>query len=346
MTHQPTQSPRRRSMVAVVALAFAGAALSGQAAAQEIRFAEQFGLLYLPMQVVVHEKLVEKHAAKAGMSGVTGKMIKLSGGAAVNQALLSGNAEFASGGTGPLLTIWDKTHGTDDHVKAMVDFSKMPLKLLTNDPAVNKLEDYLKVNDHKIATPSISSIQAVTLRMAATKLWGEAGTTKLDPLLVNMNHPTAVAATLSGGQTVKSHFSTLPYSYQQLKSGKVRLVLNSYDVLGGPHSIVSLYATTKWVKANPKLYKVVQDAYDEAFKIINGDLGRAAQIYVDFTKSKISVEEVKEMISSKSEMEYSPVPKNTMPYATFMHKAGMIKNLPASWKDYFHESAHGMQGGS
>jgi NitT/TauT family transport system substrate-binding protein len=332
----------RRGMLACAALAFAGFTASGPLGAQEIRFAEQFGLLYLPMQVVIHEKLIEKHAAKAGLSGVSAKMIKLSGGAAVNQALLSGNVEFASGGVGPLLTIWDRTHGTEDHVKAAVDLAKMPLKLVTNDPAVQKFEDYLKVSDHKIATPSVSSIQAVTLRMHAAKLWGDSK--KLDPLLVNMNHPTAVAATLSGGQTVKSHFSTLPFSYQQLQSGKMRLILNSFDVLGGPHSIVSLYGTTKWVKANPKLYKVVLDAYDEAFKFIDADIARAAKVYVEFTKSKITVEDVQKMISSKAEMEYGPAPKNTMPFAKFMHQEGAIKNLPASWKDYFHESAHGLEG--
>jgi len=335
---------RRRSLAACVAVAFAGLAVSAPAAAQEIRFAQQFGLLYLPMQVVIHQKLIEKHAAAAGLKGVSGKMVKLSGGAAVNQALLSGNVEFASGGVGPLLTIWDKTHGTPEHVKAMVDLAKMPLKLLTNDPNVKKLEDYLKVSDHKIATPSISSIQSVTMRMAATKLWGAAGANKLDPLLVNMNHPTAVAAMLSGGQTVKSHFATLPFSYQELKSGKVHLVLNSFDVLGGPHSIVSLYGTMKWVKANPKLYKVVQDAYADAFKFIDADLGRAAKVYVDFTKSKLKVEDVKAMISDKAEMSYGPEPKGTMQYAKFMHGAGTIKNLPASWKDYFHDSAHGMTG--
>jgi NitT/TauT family transport system substrate-binding protein len=344
MMKQDRKQFGRSGMLACAAFAFTALTASGPSAAQEIRFAEQFGLLYLPMQVVIHEKLIEKHAAKAGLSGVTGKMIKLSGGAAVNQALLSGNVEFASGGVGPLLTIWDKTHGTEDHVKAAVDLAKMPLKLLTNDPKVQKFEDYLKVEDHKIATPSISSIQAVTLRMHAAKLWGEGNSKKLDALLVNMNHPTAVAATLSGGQTVKSHFSTLPFSYQQLKSGKMRLILNSYDVLGGPHSIVSLYGTTKWVKANPKLYKVVLDAYEEAFKLIDADRGRAAQVYVDFTKSKLDVADVKAMISDKNEMDYGPAPKGTMQYARFMHKDGAINNLPSSWKDYFHESAHGLDG--
>jgi NitT/TauT family transport system substrate-binding protein len=328
-----------------MALGFAGAAVPGTAAAQtEIRFAEQFGLLYLPLQVVIQQKLVEKHAAKAGLKGVTAKMIKLSGGAAVNQALISGNVEFACGGVGPLLTIWDKTTGTPDEVRAAVDIAKMPLKLITNDPKVTKFEDYLNVTDHKIATPSVSSIQAVTLRMAAVKYWGDAQANKLDSLLVNMNHPTAVAALLSGGQTVKSHFATLPFSYQELKTGKVRLVLNSFDLAGGPHSIVSLYGTKKWKEANPKLYKVVVDAYVDAMDFINADLGRAAQIYVDFTKSKLDVNDVKAMISSKDEMQYSVVPRGTMRYATFMHKTGTIKHLPKSWKDYYFENTHGMDG--
>ena len=342
MMKQDRKQFGRRGILACAAFAFTALTASGPSAAQEIRFAEQFGLLYLPMQVVIQEKLIEKHAAKAGMKGVSGKMIKLSGGAAVNQALLSGNVEFASGGVGPLLTIWDATHGTEDHVKAAIDLAKMPLKLLTNDPAVKTFEDYLKVSDHKIATPSISSIQVVTLRMASAKAWGNAK--KLDSLLVNMNHPTAVAALLSGGQTVKSHFATLPFSYQELKSGKTRLVLNSFDVLGGQHSIVSLYCTTKWMKANPKLYKVVLDAYDEAFKYIAADTARAAKVYVAFTKSKLDVEDVKAMIADKAEMEYGPAPKNTMPFAKFMHEEGIIKNLPSSWKDYFHESAHGLKG--
>lgn len=345
MKHEDKQFPRRRVLAACAALAFAGFTITGTAAAQtEVRFAEQFGLLYLPMHVVMHEKLVEKHAAKAGLSNVKPTMIKLSGGAAVNQALISGNVEFAAGGIGPLLTIWDKTKGTPDEVRGAIDLSKMPLKLVTNDPKVTKLSDYLKVSDHKIATPSMASIQVVTLRMAAAKQWGEAGANKLDSLLVNMNHPTAVAAVLSGGQTVKSHFATLPFSYQELKSGKTKLVLNSYDVTGGPHSVVSLYGTTKWKEANPKLYKAVVDAYMEAMDFINADIGRAAQIYVDFTKSKLPVADVKAMISSKAEMEYSAAPKATMPYATFMHKIGTIKNLPKSWKDYYFENLHGLAG--
>jgi NitT/TauT family transport system substrate-binding protein len=331
------------SVVAAGALAVACLSAPARAESNEVRFSQQFGLLYLPMHVVVGEKLIQKHAKKAGLGEITVSMVQLSGGAASNQALLSGNVEFAAAGIGPLLTIWDRTKGSDD-VKAALDLSKMPLKLITNDANVKTIDDYLTVSDHKIATPSISSIQAVTLRMASVRKWGEASAKKLDPLLVNMKHPDAVAALLTGGQTVKSHFATLPFSYQELKSGKTRVVISSFEVLGGQHSTVALYNTTKWKDANPKLYKAVVDAYAEAMQYINADLARAAQYYVKFTKSKLKIEDVKGMISSKDEMEYSIEPKRTMEYATFLHQTGAIKNRPASWKDYYHDNNHGLGG--
>ncbi|HXV11348.1 MAG TPA: ABC transporter substrate-binding protein [Burkholderiales bacterium] len=331
------------SSAAVVALIGFPAASPSFAESNEVRFSQQFGLLYLPLHVVVGEKLVQKHAKKAGLGEIKVSMVALSGGAASNQALLSGNVEFAAAGIGPLLTIWDRTKGSAD-VKAAVDIAKMPLKLITNDANVKTVEDYLKVSDHKIATPSISSIQAVTLRMELVKKWGDASAKKLDPLLVNMKHPDAVAAILTGGQTVKSHFATLPFSYQLLKSGKTSVVLNSFSVLGGQHSTVALYGTTKWKNENPKLYKAVVDAYAEAMQYINADLARAAKYFVTFTKSKLKLEDVKGMISSKDEIEYSLDPKRTMEYARFMHKIGAIKNLPASWKDYYHDNNHALGG--
>ncbi len=334
-----------RTVIGMAALALLGVSVASPSFAEsnQVRFAQQFGLLYLPMHVVVGEKLVQKHAKKAGLGDIEVSMVALSGGAAVNQALLSGNVEFASGGIGPLLTIWDKTKGSDD-VKAAVDLAKMPLKLITNDPRVKKIQDYVGISDHKIATPSVSSIQAVTLRMASVKLWGEENAKKLDPVLVNMKHPDAVAALLSGGQTVKSHFATLPFSYQELKSGKAHLVLNSFEVLGGQHSTIALYNTSKWKNANPKLYGAVVAAYAEAMDYIYADLDRAAQYFIDFTKSKLKLEDVKAMISDKNEIEFSLTPKATMRYAEFLHKIGDLKNRPSSWKDYYHENTHGMEG--
>ena len=94
---------------AIAAAVLAGASVNASAEADQVRFAQQFGLLYLPMHVVVDQGLVEACAKDAGLGDVKVSMHRFSGGAAVNQALLSGNVDFAAGGIGPLLTIWDKT---------------------------------------------------------------------------------------------------------------------------------------------------------------------------------------------------------------------------------------------
>jgi NitT/TauT family transport system substrate-binding protein len=326
------------------ALALA-AAQPAKAEADKVRFAQQFGLLYLPQQVVVDKKLVEACAKEAGLGDIKVSMQAFSGGAAINQALLSGNVDFGAGGVGPLLKLWDKTKGTDIEVRAISQLSAMPLKLITNDAKIKKLEDYVGVQDHKISTPSVKvSIQAVVLQMAAAKKWGADQAYKLDDLTVSMKHPSAVAAMLAGGQAVKSHFATLPFSYQELKSGKTHMVLSSYDVLGGPHSTVALYNTKKWKDENPKLFGCVSKSFRQAYDWIKADLKRGAALYKSFTKSKLDIKDIEAMVGDTNEIDYTPQPQRTMEFAKFMHSIKAIKNMPGSWKDYYWDNNYDQNG--
>lgn len=320
---------------AIAAVAACGLSTAAFAEANQVRFAQQFGLLYLPMHTVVSQKLVQTCAKGQGLGDIKVTMHRFSGGAAVNQALLSRNVDFAAGGIGPLLKLWDKTKGRLN-VKAMITLAAMPLKLNTSDKRVKKLGDYVGLTDHKIATPSVKvSIQAVVLQMAAKKKWGGKSAFKLDPMTVSMKHPTATAALLAGGQAVKSHFATLPTSWQELASGKVHTVLTSYDVLGGEHSTVAMYNLEKWRTDNPKLYKCVHESYRKAIAWINGNKKAAAALFHKFTKSKLQLADVEKMVGDQKEMHYSIAPKRTMQFAKFLHSIGSIKNLPASWKDYY-----------
>ena len=334
----------RAAGLALGALISAGASTNVLAEADEVRFAQQFGLLYLPMHVVVDQKLVQSCAKQAGLGDIKVTMHRFSGGAAVNQALLSKNVDFAAGGIGPLLKIWDKTKGRLN-VRAMSSLAAMPLKLNTNDSRVTKLEDYVGLDDHKISTPSVKvSIQAVVLQMAAAKKWGSDQAFKLDDLTVSMKHPSAMAALLAGGQAVKSHFATLPTSWAELQTGKVKTVLTSYDVLGARHSTVAMYNAEKWKTDNPKLYKCVWQSYRTAIAWINEDTKRAAELYHRFTKSKLKKEDVVGMLTTEGEMHYSLQPERTMEFAKFLHSIKGIKNMPASWKDYYWENNYDQSG--
>ena len=317
---------------------------SAWAEVSEVRFAQQFGLLYLPMHVVVDQKLVEGCAKEAGLGDVKVGMYRFSGGAAVNQALLSGNVDFAAGGIGPLLKLWDKTKGRIN-VRAMSSLSAMPLKLNTNDDRVKKLEDYVGLTDHKIATPSVKvSIQAVVLQMAAARQWGQDQAFKLDDMTVSMKHPSAMAALMAGGQAVKSHFATLPTSWAEVQSGKAHTVLTSYDVLGGRHSTVAMYNTEQWKNDNPKLYECVWKSFRTAIAWINEDKKRGAELFHRFTKSKLKKEDVIDMLTTEGEMDYSLQPERTMEFAKFLHSIKAIENMPASWKDFYWENNYDQEG--
>src|SRR5882672_9086012 len=63
-----------------------------------VRVAVQFGITYLPLMIVQEDRLLEKHAKAAGLGDVEVTWQKFSGGNVMNDALLSGNLDFAATG--------------------------------------------------------------------------------------------------------------------------------------------------------------------------------------------------------------------------------------------------------
>jgi NitT/TauT family transport system substrate-binding protein len=324
---------------ALAAVIAAGMATPAAAETNKVRLAEQFGLLYVPLNVVVDRKLIEKHAKLLGLPAPKVELYKISGGANINKALLANQLDFGAAGVGPALKLWGKTEG---RFKAAFNMTDMPLKLITNDPGVKKIEDYLTIKDHKIATPAAKvSIQAVVLQMAAQRIWHQAD--KLDHLVVSMKHPTALAAILSGGQTVKSHFATLPYSYEELKSGKAHEVTNSYKLLGGEHTALVMIAGKDFKEANPKTFQAVSDAFLESYDWIDKHPAEAAEIFIRATKTKLDPAAVKAMIADHEEVRYTGEPKMTMEFAKFLHGIGDIPEAK-TWKDYYWENNYKQNG--
>ncbi len=159
-------------------LAGLGLAISSLAAHAEgqIRIAEQFGIVYLLLNVAQDQKLIEKHAKAAGVDAKV-EWVKLSGGSAVNDALLSGNIEIAGAGVGPLLTLWDRTKGRQN-VKGVASLGNFPYYLVSNNPAVKTIADFTERD--RIAVPAVGvSVQSRVLQLASAKLWGDKEFAKL-----------------------------------------------------------------------------------------------------------------------------------------------------------------------
>ncbi|MBI2223980.1 MAG: ABC transporter substrate-binding protein, partial [Betaproteobacteria bacterium] len=150
-----------------IALAFAvvaGAAGSASptpamAEAQTVRVAIQPGATYLPLLMMKHHKLIEKHAQKAGLGTITTTWATLGSGAAVNDGLISGQLDFAGTGTPPAITLWARTRDTAE-VKGVAAFSDVAQYLLTTNPNVKSLKDFTEKD--RIALPAVKvSLQAV-----------------------------------------------------------------------------------------------------------------------------------------------------------------------------------------
>ena len=330
-------------LLRLVAAATIGLAGGAQALAEvsEVKMMSQFGIGYMQLTVMQHDKLVEKHLAKQGLPGTKVTWAKLGAGAAANDALLSGGLHFASGGTGPAIILWDRTRANVG-VHGVAALSSMPNLLITRNPKIKTLKDFTG-GDRIAMAGAGSSVQTTYLQMAAAKEFGIDNYKKLNPLMVNLPHPEGLRALLSGSKEITSQFTSPPFQNTALENPEIHTVLNSYDVMGGPNTFLMVWATKKFRDENPKSYKAVVDALKEATDAINADKKRAAEIYVKEGGGKESVDKLLKIMNDP-QVRYQLAPERILPFAHFMHQVGTIKNKPASWKDLFFPDIHDLAG--
>ena len=302
----------------------------------QLRIAEQFGIVYLLLNVAQDQGLIEKQGKAQGLD-IKVEFVKLSGGAAVNEALLSGSIDVAGAGVGPLLTIWDRTAGKQN-VRGIASLGNIPYYLTSINPAVKTIADFS--DKDRIALPAVGvSVQSRILQLASARLWGDAQYNRLDKNQVAVPHPEATAALIKGGTEITAHFGSPPFQEQGLTGNPAaHIVLKSYDVLGGPASATVLYATEKFRKDNPKTYKAFVDALADAAQLVRKEPENAADIFIRTNQSGIDRKLLLSIIKNP-EVEYKLTPQNTYALADFMHRVGAIKNKPASAKDYFFDDA-------
>ena len=334
---------RLRLVIRTLAAIACASCLHGMAAAEvsEVKIATQYGIGYLPLTIMKHDKLIEKSLARAGLGDTKVSWVKLGAGAAANDALLSGSLDFASGGTGPAFILWDRTRGTME-VRGVAALSSMPNLLVSRNPGVTTIRDF--TDQDRIAMAGAgSSVQTTYLEMAAAKEWGIENYKKLNRLMVNLAHPDGLTALLSGGGEVTAQFTSPPFQYYALAKPGIHTVLNSYDVMGGPNTFLMVWATNRFRTANPKTYAAVLDALREATDSINADKRRAAQIYVEEGGNAEDVDGILAMMQDP-EVSYTLAPQRVLPFARFMYQVGTLKNNPASWQDLFFPEIHALPG--
>jgi NitT/TauT family transport system substrate-binding protein len=316
--------------------------LPADAEVTALRIARQYGIGYLQMMVMENNRLIEKHAKAGGLGEVTLSWSTFADGTVASDAILSGNLDYAAGGLGSFMTLWDRTRGTLG-VKGVAALNSMPMLLNVRNPNIKSIKDFTEQDRIAIVGVKVSS-QATTLQLASAQAFGDANWSRLDHLTVNMAHPTAMQALLSGGGEITAHFASPPFQYDELKRPGVRTVLNSYDVWGGPQTFVAVWTTSKFRDQNPRLYAAFLSALVEATDFINRDRQAAAQIYLQMTGDRSTpVEDLAKMLADP-QLRFTLTPENVVKFASFKARIGNIRSKPDSWKELFFSDIHALPG--
>ena len=216
----------------IVVLAFMAPGQGVRAEPNELRVSRGFGIHYLALYVMERQRLIEKHAAAAGLGDIKVIWRAIDGGNVINDAMLAGALDIASTGVPGFLTLWSKTKGSSRaEVVGLGGAGSGSLWLNTRNPNIRTLADFS--DKDRIAVPGIkTSFAAVVLQMAAAQAFGIENYAKLDTLTVGLSHPDALAAMISGKSEINSHFCSPPFSYLELDHPGIHRVVNSVDVTG------------------------------------------------------------------------------------------------------------------
>jgi NitT/TauT family transport system substrate-binding protein len=330
----------RRSLAVVAAIALTFAVPRSVTAAEQLRVATQFGLAYLPLIVMQHDKLWEAEARKMG-ADITVDYRQLGGGASLNDALLSDSVDLVAGGTAPMLFVWDRT-ASNFKVQAVAALNSSPMYILTNKPAIKTLAD-LGPQD-KIAVPSIKvSFQAIGLMKATEKQFGAGQVDVLTDKTVAMQHPDALAALISPNSPIAAYVSSSPFQEVALKHPEIHKLTDSFAAFDGPSTFSVVYAKAEFFKKHPEAGRAFYSALDQAMAIIAKDPSGSVDKYLEVTGDRTD-RALLASIMARPDFTFSATPQRTLDLAQFMYRIGLLKREPKSWQDFFAEPFHDRNG--
>jgi NitT/TauT family transport system substrate-binding protein len=334
---------RRGGAVALLAALVAALGGCSSRPAGEVRIPRGAGGIgFLPLLVMEKHGLIEKHAREAGVPDLTVRWIDLGGPSVVNDALLSGAADYVAAGPPAFLTLWDRTRDSLG-VSGVAAITSLPMYLNTRAEHLRTVDDLR--NGDKIAVTAIKvSIPALVMQMYAARKYGAAEATRFDRYTVSMTHPDGVVALLSGAAGIAAHFTSPPFHQRERRDPRVRTIMTSDEVMGGSTTFTMLSTTKKFREEHRQVYTAVLAALEEANRMIVADPKTAAGLLMaSAPDSGFTLDETVAMLTDPA-IRFTTTPENVEKYAAFMHDTGSIKTRPAGWKDLFFPEIHGVPG--
>src|SRR5215469_8694741 len=256
-------------------------------------------------------QLIEKHAKQAGIPNLKVRWINIGGPSVMNDALLSGSADFITAGPPAFITLWDRT-ASSAKVKGVAAMSSMPMYLNTRADHLKRLDDVTEKD--KIAVTAIKvSIPSIVMQMYAKEKYNQPA--RFDRFTVTMTHPDAVIAILAGSSAIDAHFTSPPFAQREKKDPRVKTIMLSDDVMGGSTTFTMVSTTTKFRDQNPHVYAAVLQAIEDANRMIASNRKAAAELLLASSGEKgFSLQEIIDVLNDPH-VKFTTTPENVMKYA-------------------------------
>jgi NitT/TauT family transport system substrate-binding protein len=296
------------------------------------------GVGFLPFLVMEEYRLIENNAREAGIENLDVEWLRIGGPAIVNDALLSGSADFVAAGPPAFLTLWDRTFDSAG-VKGVAAMTSLPMYLNTRTDRLNSLEELAEDDRIAVTAPKVS-IPALIMQMYARDRYGAAQYERFDRYTVTMTHPDGVIALLAGSGGITAHFTSPPFHQRERQDPAVRTIMTTTDVMGSSTTFTMLSTTSRFREANPTVYRAVFDALEQANAMIIADKSAATQILLaSMGDTSFSEDELIDVVNDPDIL-FTTTPENMMRYARFMADIGTITRQPESWEDLFFPEIH------
>lgn len=287
---------------------------SNESVRETLIIADQFGLAYAPLEVMKHERYLEKALEKRGLTEIEIEWRKFGNTTAIREAMLSGGLDIGFVGIPPFLL------GLDNGMpwRIISGLSESRVALVSRDQSIQSLSDIGA--DHRIILPQPGSIQHILLQMAAERSLGDANA--FDERLLSLSHPDGVIA-FSSGHVNQLHFTTPPFLQEDLK------VEGAFELIDGETCFGDTFTFIVGI-CQESLYEDldVYDAFVEALELSmtfmdtnrNETLSILASVY-DYDEAALDT------YLADDQMRFSTEITGLERFVEFMHNNGMIGQL-------------------
>lgn len=230
---------------------------------KEIIIAEQYGLAYAPVQVMMANGYLEDLLPDYKITWV-----KLGNTMAMREAMTADALDVGFVGIPPFII------GTENGMswRIFTGVSQAPLALMGAEGGLESIS-----SDARIALPQPGSIQHILLSMAAKDTFGDA--TYFDDQLITMKHPDGMQVLLEGKE-VDYHFTSPPYVFQEKEAG-MKEIINGEDCFGGDFTFIVGVISMDFGK-NEEAYNALEKAFQMAMNEIQSNPEETLDLLTDY----------------------------------------------------------------